>query len=81
MTVLQNVLSEELILNSLIKITLRQLLRLTVMSTYSKAWKWINRFKLECLSKGWKTSESYDWVLTENEEYPVSYTHLTLPTN
>ena len=39
------------------------------MSTYSKAWRWINRFKLECLSKGWKTSESYDWVLTDNEEY------------
>ncbi len=80
--VLQNVLPEELILNSLIKITLRQLLRLTIMSTYSKAWKWINRFKLECLSKGWKTSESYDWVLTENEEYhALVWVKIVLPSS
>jgi len=39
------------------------------MQNFPKVWKLINNFKLKCLSKGWKTSEIYDWVLTEDQKY------------
>lgn len=34
-----------------------------------KVWKLINDFKSKCFSLGWKTSEIYDWVLTEDNKY------------
>ena len=34
-----------------------------------KVWKLINDFKSKCSSRGWKTSEVYDWVLTEDKKY------------
>jgi len=39
------------------------------MLTMPKAWKLINDFKLKCFSKGWKISEIYDWILTEDHKY------------
>lgn len=39
------------------------------MSVFPKVWKLIDDFKLKCLSKGWKTSESYDWILAEDKKY------------
>jgi len=34
-----------------------------------KVLKLINDFKSKCSSRGWKMSEVYDWVLTEDKKY------------
>jgi len=39
------------------------------MFTTPKVWKLINDFKSKCFSMGWKTSETYDWVLTDDHKY------------
>ena len=39
------------------------------MFTTPKVWKLINDFKSKCFSMGWKTSETYDWILTDDHKY------------
>jgi hypothetical protein len=46
---------------------------------FPKAWKLINDFKLKCLLKGWKTSESYDWILAEKKYHTFIWTRIAYP--
>jgi len=49
------------------------------MHTFPEVWKLLSLFKARCSSKGWKTSENYDWVFAGDKYHTFIWTKMIYP--
>ena len=49
------------------------------MHVFPETWKLLHLFKLRCSSKGWKTSENYDWVFADEKYHTFVWTKIIYP--